>query len=560
MAWGLAASAANYTNPVLHLDFSDPDVCIGRDGRAYLTASSFGGLPGLPILVSDDLVNWTWTANALKEHPFKSYGSPEHGNAVWAPAIRYRADKDEYVIYWGDPDRGVYRTAAKDPSGPWSAPRLVVAGKGLIDPCPLYDDDGRIYLVNAYAASRAGFNSVLTVRELDADETTAISEPVAVYDGIPDGNFTSEGPKFYKKDGAYWLFFPAGGVELGWQVVARSDSPMGAYEAKTVLARGKTDINGPHQGAWVHRTLKDGTTDDWFIHFRDKGAYGRIVHLEPMAWRTGEWPTMGEKGEPVTTHAMPRSTAAKPIGRQLPWGGLALDESFDGPFLGNAWHFLGKNDELTAWKRPNGTYRFYTTRLKSHEAKSFVSSKQEPRLWDTPNLCVQKFPAERFSAVLKARVGAKEDKEEAGIIVQGRSSARFGLRSRTDGERYVFDVVLTIAENADEYKPELKPIVVATLPATVIPAGLRAARTADVYLKVTVTPVAAEGSDRADPPTPVCRFAWSTDGAAWQELSQTFNARNGKWIGATIGLYALHDPACKDRGWLDADDFRFLPR
>ncbi|MBO6167108.1 MAG: family 43 glycosylhydrolase [Kiritimatiellae bacterium] len=245
LAAAATLNAATYKNPVLTMDFSDPDVCVGHDGKFYMTASSFGGLPGLPILVSDDLVNWEYAAYALKEHPFATH-SPEHGRAVWAPSIRYRADKQEYVIYWGDPDRGAYRVSSKSPTGPWSEPRLVIPAKGIIDTCPLYDDDGRIYLVNGWAQSRAGMNSVLTVRELDADETKAISEPVMVYDGVPDGNFTAEGPKFYKRNGEYWLFFPAGGVGGGWQVAACAKRPFGPYAARTVMAQGKSKINGPH--------------------------------------------------------------------------------------------------------------------------------------------------------------------------------------------------------------------------------------------------------------------------------------------------------------------------
>ena len=92
------AFAATYRNPVLTMDFSDPDVCAGPDGKYYMTASSFGGIPGLPILASDDLVNWSYVAYALQAHPWATE-RPEHGNAVWAPSIRYRADKGEYVIY-----------------------------------------------------------------------------------------------------------------------------------------------------------------------------------------------------------------------------------------------------------------------------------------------------------------------------------------------------------------------------------------------------------------------------------------------------------------------------
>ena len=43
----------------------------------------------------------------------------------------------------------------------------------------------------------------------------------------------------------------------------RSKSPYGPYEWKRVLERGKTTMNGPHQGGWIHTKY----SEDWFIHF-----------------------------------------------------------------------------------------------------------------------------------------------------------------------------------------------------------------------------------------------------------------------------------------------------
>ena len=152
----------------------------------------------------------------------------------------------------------------------------------MIDTSPLWDEDGRVYLVNGWANSRNRFASVITVRELNAEGTKAISDPVIVFDGNGTENRTCEGPKFYKRNGWYWVMFPAGGVPTGHQIAMRSKSPFGPYEAKKVLARGKSKINGPHQGGWVH--TKYG--EDWFLHFRDKEAYGRVVHLQPVTGRT----------------------------------------------------------------------------------------------------------------------------------------------------------------------------------------------------------------------------------------------------------------------------------
>ena len=290
-----------YKNPVIYADYSDPDVCVGASGEDYyLTASSFQCVPGLPILHSKDLVNWEIINYALgnlyegDEELLRHFSKPQHGAGVWAPSIRYH--DGWYYIYWGDPDFGVYMVKTKDPAGKWEKPVCVIKGQGYIDTTPLWDDDGRCYLVNGWANSRAKFASVLTVRELSADGTKAIGQPVIVFDGNGTENRTCEGPKFYKREGWYWIMCPAGGVPTGFQLAMRSKSPYGPYEHKIVLAQGKTDINGPHQGGWVH--TKYG--EDWFVHFQDKEAYGRVVHLNPVDWSSG-WPVMGKNGEPVKT-------------------------------------------------------------------------------------------------------------------------------------------------------------------------------------------------------------------------------------------------------------------
>ena len=248
--WSPDNGDGTYTNPVINADYSDPDVCVVGDDY-YLTASSFQCIPGLPVLHSKDLVNWEIIGYAVKQlQPREVFDTPSHGNGIWAPSIRYH--NGEFYIYWGDPDFGVFMVKTKDPAGEWSEPLCVIPGKGMIDTCPLWDDDGRCYLVNGWANSRSRFASVLTVRELNAEGTKPISEPVIVFDGNGTENRTCEGPKFYKRDGWYWIMCPAGGVPTGFQLAMRAKTPYGPYEAKKVLAQGKTAVNGPHQGGWVH--------------------------------------------------------------------------------------------------------------------------------------------------------------------------------------------------------------------------------------------------------------------------------------------------------------------
>lgn len=230
--WKADNGDGTYSNPVIHADYSDPDaIRVGND--FYMIASSFTHVPGLPILHSKDLVNWELAGHVLTvQPPAEHYNRVQHGAGVWAPSIRYH--NNTFYIYYPDPDFGIYLVTAKNINGPWTAPRLVEAGKGLIDPCPLWDDNGKVYLAHAYAGSRAGFKSILVIKEMNREGTKTISPPVLVFDGH-EADPTVEGPKLYKRNGYYYLFAPAGGVSTGWQLVLRSRHIYGPYEKKVVM-------------------------------------------------------------------------------------------------------------------------------------------------------------------------------------------------------------------------------------------------------------------------------------------------------------------------------------
>jgi len=505
-----------YTNPVLYADYSDPDVCaVGED--YYLTASSFNCIPGLPILHSKDLVNWQIIGYALQEQePTELFDKPQHGKGVWAPAIRYH--KGEFYIYWGDPDLGIFMVKAKDPAGEWSKPVCVISGKGMIDPCPLWDDDGHCYLVNGWANSRCGFNSVLSVRELSADGTHVISQPRIVFDGGQE-NHTSEGPKFYKRDDYYWIMNPAGGVEMGWQLAMRSKSPYGPYEWKRVMWQGKTNVNGPHQGAWVHTAQGE----DWFLHFNDKGAYGRVVYLQPIDWSSG-WPIMGNHGEPYTKYRKPLTVNHVPITNPQ-----ESDEFNDGLALQWQWH--ANYHQFYGQPTADGCYRLYTI----EQPKGFKS------LWDVPNLLLQKPTAPRFTATAKVRFASKEDGQYSGLVMMGRDYSALVICRQGDE----FLLQRHTAMGADEGMAETQQTLT-TLQSTdrdTIPYA--PAIYLDLYLRMTVK----DG---------ICTYSYSLDGKRFKQAGEPFKMRQGKWIGAKFGFVA----ECKDlkasRGWLDIDWIRII--
>lgn len=511
-----------YRNPVLHADYSDPDVCaVGED--YFLTASSFNCTPGLPILHSKDLVNWKIVNYALKKvEPVEYYNEPCHGKGVWAPSIRFHGGM--YYIYWGDPDFGIFMVKTRDPYGEWDAPVLVKAGKGMIDPCPLWDDDGRVYLAHAWAGSRAKFNSVLTVCELNKEGTAVISDPVLVFDGNDGVNHTIEGAKFYKRNGFYYLFAPAGGVVSGWQLVMRSKDVYGPYEARIVMAQGKTDINGPHQGGWVDTPAGES----WFLHFQDKGAYGRVLHLNPMKW-VNDWPVIGVDkdgdgcGDPVSRYRKPK------IGKTYPIETPVESDEFDTRKLGLQWEWHANYQDVFGFTTNMGYARIYGHELSPH-FKNF---------WEVPNLLMQKFPAEEFTATAKLKVSAKDDGQLSGLIIMGWDYFWIGVEKQ--GEKFLLKQA--VCKDAEQGNLEQVSTLAVLEPSRKFEAGLFPNYEREIYIRVHVDKGA------------YCRFSYSLDGKKFTEAGTLFKARQGKWIGAKVGMFSV-TPHGKERGWVDVDWFR----
>lgn len=516
--WSPDNGDGTYTNPVINADYSDPDICVGASGEDYyMTASSFQCIPGLPILHSKDLVNWQLIGHAVKElEPKQVFDKPAHGCGIWAPSIRYH--QGEYYIYWGDPDFGVFMVKTKDPAGEWSKPVCVIEGKGMIDTTPLWDEDGRCYLVNGWANSRAKFASVICVRELSADGTRAIGNPVIVFDGNGNKNHTCEGPKFYKRDGWYWILCPAGGVSSGFQLALRSKSPYGPYEHKVVLAQGKTNINGPHQGGWVH--TKYG--EDWFMHFQDKGAYGRVVHLNPVDWSTG-WPVMGKKGEPVTTYTKPKSSSTLVVNP------VESDE-FNSPELGLQWQWQANYHQFFGMPTAFGSMRLYTHKLEE-------GSKS---LWNVPNMLLQKTPADRFTATAKLRFTSKADGQFGGLIMMGLDYSALVVKR----EGNAFQLLQMTCKAADKGKAQTETLIATLQPTAVDKTQYRPGIHEDIYLRMTVN----DGT---------MQFSWSKNGKKFDDCGEPFTMREGKWIGAKVGFVSAETNPAVDKGWVEADWIRF---
>lgn len=512
-AWVADRGDGTYHNPIINADYSDPDV-VAVDGDYYMTASSFCQVPGLPILHSKDLVNWTIVNTAVDRLvPEDFYSVPRHGKGVWAPSIRFH--NGEYFIFWGDPDFGVFMIKTTDPCGKWSEPLLIWSGKGIIDTTPLWDDDGRAYLVNAWAASRAGMNGVITLSEMKPDGTGLIGTPALVYDGNAEGNHTVEGPKIYKRDGWYYILAPAGGVVDGWQLALRSKNPFGPYESKIVMAQGSTNINGPHQGALVDTA--DGKS--YFVHFQDKGFIGRIIHLNPVQWCDG-WPTMGNNGEPVEGGEKPVAGSIKATPQD--------SDDFNSPSLGLQWSWAANYQPLFGFPSADGFMRIYGHTV----TENFVN------FWEVPNVLTQRFPSDRFTATSKMKVSARNAGQQSGMIVFGWDYARLSVEFNGQDFELKFITCVDAESGAAEVSHKITDIK-----ATEYPAGLYPNYECDVWMRVKLEP------------TGNCRFYYSIDGNKYKEINVPFKARQGKWVGARIGFFSIQPFGTPDRGWVDVDSF-----
>ena len=551
--WNPNLPGGKYKNPVINADYSDPDVCrVGND--FYMTSSSFACFPGLQILHSTDLVNWKIIGAALTDdYPvlpeFRGTNLDwrkriQHGNYVWAPSIRHH--DGWFYIYWGDPDQGLFMTKTQNPADTWSKPVCVKPGKGMIDCCPLWDEDGKAYLSHGCAGSRAGVKSVLFVAPMSADGTTVTGPSRIVYDGHEDQP-TIEGTKFYKRNGYYYIMSPAGGVKYGWQVILRSRNPFGPYEEYVGLAQGKSKINGPHQGAWIDTP----SGEDWFLHFQDKHAYGRVVHLQPAKW-VNDWLVIGDDrdgdgcGDPVTQWKKPALKATENVQPRE-------DDEFSATDLGLQWQF-------------EGPYSHYWYFCDANKSKLRLYGIQQPEnytnLADMQNTLMQKFPAENFTVTSKLKFipnpGNKNKGEEAGFIIKGLDYAAIKFVTTKEG------CFMRFVKCKDAMKGG-KEVVETEMPMTLVeqekPYTQRYAvddipqprhATQDIYVRAVV-----KSAGIGNGITSSAQFYYSTDGKKFTKIGSPFTVKEGKWIGAKVGYFNCRSSVSNDAAFLDIDWIRF---
>jgi beta-xylosidase len=263
------------------------------------------------------------------------------------------------------------------------------------------------------------------------------------------------------------------------------------------MEQGATNTNGPHQGAY----LETPTGESWFLHFQDKEAYGRIVHLQPMVWKN-DWPIIGVQpsdapiGNPVSSYAVP--------------GGknILLSEALNQNLL---WQWQA--NPMPHWKmKLNGVDRFYAvTKLDSTQ-----------NLWNAPNLYMQKIPADSFEFTVQLRFKPNQVGEKAGLILFGSSYAYIGFEKTAAGNQLIFTRCLLAEKNGKEEKQVLAQNV-----------------SGNVYLHVSVKAGA------------IASFSYSTDGINKTTAATNFIAKPGKWVGAKMGIFCSGERIANDAGFVE---------
>ncbi|MCC8103346.1 MAG: glycoside hydrolase 43 family protein [Clostridiales bacterium] len=428
------------------------------------------------------------------------YEKPQHGHGVWAPSIRYH--DGYFYVYYPMPDEGIFMSKAKDAVGPWSRPVCVKAAKGWIDPCPLWDDDGRAWLVNAFAKSRSGIKSILHVSPMSPDGEHLLDEGVDIFDGH-NTQPTIEGPKLYKRKGYYYILAPAGSVKTGWQTALRSRNIYGPYEEKIVMMQGDSAVNGPHQGGWT--TTPSG--EDWFIHFQDVGNAGRIVHLQPVRWEN-DWPVIGADtgegyGVPVDIWQKPDCGSANEASiHGTPFSVTGTDgivspcdsDDFTDDRLGLQWQWNANHKDL--WYR-----------MEQPGLRLFAQPYSGP-LCDAAHLLLQKWTAPAFTVRVQLDTSDLLERDTAGLVSLGRFYTALTF-VKENGVLYLTLVSGTIGGEET------------TTRFGIVPQG-----------QVSVAmQVFADGTGQ---------FYFPDVTGIWRTVGERFTFTPGVWVGAKYGLFASH--------------------
>ena len=389
--WRSDQGDGTFRNPVLFADYPDPDIIrVGRD--YYFATTTFANTPGITILHSRDLINWTLVSHVADslgdkpEYDLKNGNAYRHG--LYASSLRYHAGT--YYLANTPVGQKTRIWYAKDVRGPWRYHELE---REAFDPGLFIEPDGRAYLATASTA-----DGTITLLTLDA----ALAH-------VTDGRKIhyikgAEGSKIIRR-GAYYYLFNALPPRLALSV-SRSRSLFGPWETRDQI----DDKTGGHQGALVD--LPDGR---WFgFVMEDSGAIGRMTNMSPVFWQD-DWPVWGT---PAAPGRVPHR-AKKPI-MGAAFAEPATSDDFGNAKLGLQWQW-NHNPDTSRWSL---TERPGWLRLKPTVATSF---------WSARNTLVQKGQGPASRAEVKVDIRHLASGDRCGFGTFGQFSANLTVRRGADG-------------------------------------------------------------------------------------------------------------------------------
>ncbi|WP_321470080.1 family 43 glycosylhydrolase [uncultured Paludibaculum sp.] len=427
-SWAADNGNGTYSNPLFYDEFSDPDMIrVGPD--YYLTGTTMHTMPGLPILHSQDLVNWRIIGYALDRldlgPDFRLEDGKEiYGQGIWAPSFRYH--NGTYYIFANVNRFGLQVFRASDPRGPWKHNRIQ---QGLHDLSVLFDDDGRIYAV--YGAS------TIRIVEMNADLTALVpgTDRVLIDKSLGMG----EGSHIYKIKGKYYIVSAVPGAHVPMKC-ARAESLAGPWEVKTIseneslgIGQGYRpknfrrptppfEVTPPNPSESLSLTLHQGgiietdTGEWWGYSMQDHNAVGRLTSLSPVTWVEG-WPYFGLPGNLTRTPSLwvkpntgRTSAVTSPYDR---------NDDFSGPKLQQVWQWnhLPDDSKWSLTERP-GYLRLH--------------SLPAPDFWLARNTLTQRAMGPESIATTEVDAAGLKNGDAAGLALLNLPYSWVGVSRRED--------------------------------------------------------------------------------------------------------------------------------
>jgi beta-xylosidase len=495
-------------NPIIHADV--PDIAMIRVGDSYYMSSTTMHLsPGLPIMKSQDLVNWelvSYAYDTLADNDALTLrnGRNAYGAGSWASSLRYH--KGTFYVSTFSSTSGrthIYRTRDIE-NGPWTENSF---RPSLHDHSLFFDDDGRVYMLYGGGNLRlAELNDELSgLKEGGFNQVVITNAHSVVTSNV---GLVAEGSQLVKVNGKYYLFnicWPRGGMRT--VVVHRADKLAGPWEGRLGL-----QDQGVAQGCII-----DTPSGEWFAYlFQDSGAVGRIPYLVPMKWVDG-WPVIGVEGKVPKTLDLPPGKGLIP--------GIAASDEFerkegDRPLpLVWQWNHNPDNNLWSLKDRP-GFLRLTTGRTDAH----FLAAR---------NTLTQRTIGPECSGVTAVDISHLKDGDCAGLALLQRDYGLVGVKSE-GGTNYL---VMVSAQPSGPRERTSSAREVERVPVT----GKQ------VFLKAD-----CDFTDKTDK----ARFFYSLDGKSWtaigNELKMSYTLPH--FMGYRFGLfnYATKGPG----GFADFDFFR----